>query len=485
MQYIPTIGLEVHAQLKTASKIFCSCTTKFGSEPNTQICPVCLGMPGVLPVFNRKVVELAIKAALAVNCAISPFSVFARKNYFYPDLPKGYQISQFEQPLAENGYIDVKVNGSLKSIRIRRIHLEEDAGKSIHPEERDGGNESRLDVNRCGVPLIEIVTEPDIGSPAEAYEYLTVIKKILQYLDVSDCNMEEGSLRCDANVSVRPPDSGELGVKTELKNLNSFRFVEKAVAYEINRQVKALENGDQIRLETYGWNATNNTNYLMRTKEESDDYRYFPEPDLVPLKVSREEVNDIKKSLPELPRAKKDRFIKQYGISEENASVLTSTRYLARYYEDTVKAGADYKKAANWILSETLSVLKEKQLLISDLKTGPDDLSGLLKLIDSNVISGKIAKSVFIEMTESGEKAEEIVKRKGLVQISDPESIKKVIDNALNANPNEVNAYISGKDKLIGFFIGRVMKETGGKVNPGMVNKIIKEKLDDLRKNNA
>jgi len=481
MNYNPTIGLEVHVQLKTASKIFCSCSTSFGSEPNSQVCPVCLGMPGVLPVLNKHVVDLALKAALALNCTVSPVSIFARKNYFYPDLPKGYQISQFENPLAEKGWLEIPDNGSMKRISITRVHLEEDAGKLLHPEGKIDISESRIDINRCGVPLIEIVTEPEISSPQEAYDFLTHLKQTLQYLDVSDCNMEEGSLRCDANVSIKPEDFDKLGTKTELKNLNSFRFVEKALAHEIVRQQEILENGGTVLQQTFAWDAVKNSTVLMRTKEESDDYRYFSEPDLIPLQIAREWIADARESIPELPGAKKKRFIKQYGIPEKNVEILTATRELADYFENTAAEGADSAKAANWILSEVLGILNDKKISISAFPVTPKSLAGLLTLIENGTISGKIAKNVFLDMVETGNPAEKIIERNGLRQITDRREVEKIVDTILQQHTRDVQAYFEGKVKVFGFFVGQVMRNTGGKANPRLVNTILREKLDELK----
>lgn len=481
MHYIPTIGLEVHVQLKTKSKIFCTCANAYGKEQNTDVCPVCLGLPGVLPVVNKTAIELAYTTAIALNCTVYPVSIFARKNYFYPDLPKGYQISQFEEPLSRNGNLDIPVNGSWKKIGITRIHLEEDAGKSVHPEGRESVNESRIDINRCGIPLIEIVSEPEIDSPAEAFEYLKRLKQTLLYIGVSDCNMEEGSLRCDANVSVRPENKVELGVKTELKNLNSFRYVEKALEYEIERQIAVLTNGKTIQQQTLAWDAAADTIVLMRSKEGSDDYRYFPEPDLIPVIVDEDWLNTIKNGMPEMPRAKKERFVKQFGIPEKNAEVLTSTRELADYFEEAAKNAREYKKLSNWILSEVLMVLNKKKITIKDFSVPPKDVAGLLDLIERSTISGKIAKEVFQEMVDTGNHPNDIIKKNGLEQISDTASLDKVIDDVLNSHNKETTEYLNGKEKLFGFFIGQIMKNTQGKANPGVVNAMLRDKLSSLR----
>ena len=481
MNYIPTIGLEVHVQLRTESKIFCTCANAFGKEQNTTVCPVCLGLPGVLPVVNKAAIELAYKTAIALNCTVYPVSIFARKNYFYPDLPKGYQISQFEEPLSRNGNLDILVNGSRKKIGITRIHLEEDAGKSVHPEGREAVNESRIDINRCGIPLIEIVSEPDIESPAEAFEYLKRLKQALLYLGVSDCNMEEGSLRCDANVSVRLENTVELGVKTEIKNLNSFRYVEKAIEYEIDRQITLLTNGETIQQQTLAWDAAANTIVLMRTKEGSDDYRYFPEPDLIPVIVDEDWLQTIKNSIPELPRAKKERFVKQFSIPEKNAEVLTSTRELADYFEEAAIYTQEYKKLSNWILSEVLMVLNEKKITIKVFSLPPKNVAKLLELIEKGTISGKIAKEVFQEMVETGNHPNDIIKEKGLEQISDSASLDKVVDDVLTRHKIETTEYLNGKDKLFGFFIGQIMKATKGKANPEVVTIMLREKLRSLQ----
>ncbi len=481
MHYIPTIGLEVHVQLKTKSKIFCTCANAYGKEQNTDVCPVCLGLPGVLPVVNKTAIELAYTTAIALNCTVYPVSIFARKNYFYPDLPKGYQISQFEEPLSKNGNLDIPVNGSWKKIGITRIHLEEDAGKSVHPEGRESVNESRIDINRCGIPLIEIVSEPEIDSPAEAFEYLKRLKQTLLYIGVSDCNMEEGSLRCDANVSVRPENKVELGVKTELKNLNSFRYVEKALEYEIERQIAVLTNGKTIQQQTLAWDAAADTIVLMRSKEGSDDYRYFSEPDLIPVIVDEDWLNTIKNGMPEMPRAKKERFVKQFGIPEKNAEVLTSTRELADYFEEAAKNAREYKKLSNWILSEVLMVLNKKKITIKDFSVPPKDVAGLLDLIERSTISGKIAKEVFQEMVDTGNHPNDIIKKNCLEQISDTASLDKVIDDVLNGHNKETTEYLNGKEKLFGFFIGQIMKNTQGKANPGVVNAMLRDKLSSLR----
>ena len=475
MEYEAVIGLEVHAQLLTKSKIFCGCSAAFGAEPNTHTCPVCMGMPGSLPVLNRKVVEFAIKMALATNCKIAPYSLFARKNYFYPDLPKGYQISQYELPLATNGYIEIPTeDGGKKRVGITRIHMEEDAGKLFHDE---NGPFSYVDFNRTGVPLLEIVSEPDIRTPKEAADYLRVLRAILQYLEICDGNMEEGSLRCDANVSIRPAGVQTLGTRTEVKNMNSFRNVERALAYEIERQKKVLEEGKEVVQETRLWDPHKGVTYAMRGKEEAHDYRYFPDPDLVPLTISSEWVEEVKRGLPELPLERKDRFVSQYKIPEYDAGVITSSKALADYYEECVKIFPEPKQVSNWIMSELLRLLKEDDREVEDCPLAPQQLAEMLGLIKDGTISGKIAKTVFEQMYKTGKGARQIVQEQGLVQITDESALNKVVEDVLQAHPQEVEAYKKGKEKLLGFFVGQVMKATQGKANPKLVNEILKEKL--------
>jgi len=474
LKYEVVIGLEVHAQLKTASKIFCGCSTKFGAAPNTQTCPICLGMPGVLPVLNRRVLEMAVKAGLAFHCQISPYSRFARKNYFYPDLPKGYQISQYELPLCEHGFLEVAVNDRIKRIGIRRIHMEEDAGKNLH-EGLEAA--SHVDLNRAGVPLLEIVTEPDIRSVDEAVAYLRALRDILIYLDVCDGNMEEGSLRCEPNLSLRPVGQKEFGTRVELKNINSFRFVQKAMEYELRRQEKVLREGGRVVQETRLWNTEKEITVVMRGKEEAHDYRYFPEPDLVPLIISQELIEEVRKTLPELPDAKRDRFVREYGIPVYDAEVLTTSKDLAHYFEACVEAYPQPKTASNWIMTELLRELKNSGHEIVDCPIPPARLAGLLKMIDNGTISGKIAKTVFEEMYRTGRPAEEIVKEKGLIQISDEGALEALIDEVLQSHPNERESYRQGKSQLLGFFVGQVMKRSQGKANPGKVNELLKRKL--------
>ena len=476
MKYEAVIGLEVHAQLLTDSKIFCSCSTKFGAPPNTHVCPICMGMPGVLPVLNKKVLEYALKMALATHCKIAPYSVFARKNYFYPDLPKGYQISQYELPLAEDGYIEIEVDGKKKRIGITRIHMEEDAGKLIHDPYRPL---SYVDFNRTGVPLIEIVSKPDIRTPEEAVAYLKMLRSILRYLEICDGNMEEGSLRCDANISLRPLGSSEFGVKTELKNMNSFRHVERALSYEIERQKSILESGGRIVQETRLWDETKGITRSMRGKEEAHDYRYFPDPDLVPIVINKDWIEEIKRGLPELPSEKKRRFISQYNLPPYDAEVLTSSKSLSEYFEETLKEYNRPKVVSNWIMSELLRQLNKDKKEVTECLIRPKDLAGLLKMIEEGTISGKIAKSVFEEMYMTGKTAKEIVKEKGLVQITDETALRGMAKGILDRYPNQVKEYKGGKKKLLGFFIGQIMKETKGKANPQLVNKIFKELLDE------
>lgn len=471
------IGLEVHAQLLTQSKMFCSCSTKFGATPNTQTCPICQGMPGVLPVINKRAVEFALRTALALGCKIAPFCRFARKNYFYPDLPKNYQISQYEQPLDEEGSLAIELNGQNKNIGITRVHLEEDAGKLVHAGAFEAAEQSYVDFNRCGVPLMEIVSEPDIRSPEEAAEYLRTLRTILQYLEVCDGNMEEGSLRCDANVSIRPLGVKELGVKAELKNMNSFRFVQKALEYEVNRQIKTVERGERIRQETRLWDTASGTTISMRSKEEAHDYRYFPEPDLVPLAISPQWIEDVHRHLPELPYERKERLAKQYGLPPYDAGVLTSSKALAEYYEDCVKLYNNPKALSNWIMGDILRELKAVEHEIDECPISSCNLAEMVRLIDEGVISGKIAKTVFEEMWKSKKAPQAIVKEKGLVQITDETALEKAVEEALKQNPSVVEDYRGGKEKALGFLVGAVMKATKGKANPALVNKILLDKL--------
>lgn len=477
MNFEAVIGLEVHVQLATNSKIFCNCSTKFGSQPNSNVCPVCLGMPGVLPVLNKKVVEYTTKAGLALNCKINKKSIFARKNYFYPDLPKGYQISQYELPICENGYIDIHINGKSKRVGITRIHMEEDAGKSIHGENLGDSYSSFIDLNRAGIPLMEIVSEPDMRSGEEAKEYLQKLKTILEYIEVSDCNMEEGSLRCDANISVRPIGQKEFGTKTEIKNMNSFKNVQKAIDYEIKRQIKVINEGGKIIQETRLWDPEKNATISMRNKEEAHDYRYFPDPDLVPLSLDDEFIENIKRTLPILPDELKEKFIKEYGLPEYDASVLTSVKSYATFFEETVRISNNPKKVSNWIMSELLRVVNDKGCDIFDAGLSPENLAEIITLIDSGKISGKIAKDVFEEVIETGKKPSAIIEQKGLVQISDDKELESIIKRIIENSPKETERFKNGEQKLMGFFVGQVMKETKGKANPKLVNEIINKLL--------
>jgi aspartyl-tRNA(Asn)/glutamyl-tRNA(Gln) amidotransferase subunit B len=474
MKFEPVIGLEVHAQLKTRSKIFCGCSTEFGAEPNTHVCPVCLGMPGVLPVLNKKVVEYALRMAIATHCRISPESRFARKNYFYPDLPKGYQISQYELPIALGGHINIELDGHAKRIGITRIHMEEDAGKLLHDPDQSF---SRVDLNRTGIPLIEIVSEPDMRSPEEAGAYLRKLHAILRYLDICDGNMEEGSFRCDANVSIRPAGTAPFGTRTELKNLNSFKHVEKAIAYEINRQKDVLMDGGQIFQETLLWNPDRGLTTSMRSKEEAHDYRYFPDPDLLPLTVDNDWIQQITQYLPELPDAKQKRFVTAYGLPAYDAKVLTTSRELADYFESCLVDYDNPKQVSNWIMGSLLALLNTEGKDIQQSPISPLALSGLLKLIDAHVISGKIAKTVFDDMARTGKPPETIVQEKGLVQVTDASAIEQIVLKVLANNPKEVADYRNGKEKVFGFFVGQVMRETKGKANPQQVNEILKIQL--------
>ncbi len=474
MEYEAVIGLEVHAQLLTASKIFCGCAATFGGAPNTQVCPVCLGMPGSLPVLNRQAVACALKMALATNCRVSEESIFARKNYFYPDLPKGYQISQYERPLAEHGHLTIRVNGAARRIGITRIHLEEDAGKLIHSEARPV---SFVDFNRTGVPLIEIVSEPDLRTPDEAVEYLKALRNILLYLEICDGNLEEGSFRCDANVSLRPSGAAALGTKTELKNMNSFRFVKAALEYEIKRQRAMLAAGREIVQETRLWDASQNQTVSMRGKEEAHDYRYFPDPDLVPVKIAPEWLDALRQNLPELPVARHQRFQRDYDLPEYDAEVLTSDKALADYFEETVQEFPHPKKVSNWIMVELLRELKKGEAGIASCRVNPVALGRLLALVETGTISGKLAKTVFEEMLVTGQDPEAIVKERGLAQISDAEMLLPLAQEIIDANPKEAADYRAGKTKVMGFFVGQLMKKTQGQANPQLANELFKRLL--------
>ncbi len=480
MTYEPVIGLEIHAQLTTQSKMFCGCSTKFEQAPNSSICPVCLGLPGVLPVVNKKAVEYGMLTALALNCRIVPHNIFARKNYFYPDLPKGYQVSQYEQPLAQKGFVQLEINGRSQRIGINRVHLEEDAGKLLHQNSKDN-KVSWVDFNRTGIPLMEIVSEPDIFSAEAAKAFMVKLRDIMAYIGVCDCNMEEGSLRCDANVSIRRVGEKELGVKAEVKNMNSFRFLQRALEYEIERQVAELEAGGRIIQETRLWDEAKGITVSMRSKEEAHDYRYFPEPDLVPVMVEEGWVERLSKTLPELPDEKRTRFISQYQLPAYDAGVLTSSRELADYFENCAKLFAEYKMLSNWIMGELLRELKQQGVDIKRCPVNPENLANMLKLIQQGVISGKIAKQVFEEMYRTGATAQDIVKAKGLEQITDTQQILSIIDQVIQQNPDSVAAYKAGKTRIIGFLIGQVMQLSRGKANPQVLNKLLADRLKDQK----
>ncbi|ABB14382.1 Asp-tRNA(Asn)/Glu-tRNA(Gln) amidotransferase subunit GatB [Carboxydothermus hydrogenoformans] len=479
-EYEAVIGLEVHVELKTNTKIFCNCSTEFGGDPNSHVCPVCLGLPGVLPVLNKKVVDYAIKAALALNCEVAEYCKFDRKNYYYPDLPKNYQISQYDLPLAKNGYLEIEVDGQVKRIGITRIHMEEDAGKLVHQGNLAVTPYSLVDYNRTGVPLIEIVSAPDIRTPEEARLYLEKLKAIIQYTGISDCRMEEGSLRCDANVSVRPKGQKEFGTKTEIKNMNSFKALQKALEYEIARQIEILEEGGRIIQETRMWDESRQVTLSMRSKEEAHDYRYFPEPDLPPVVIDREWLEEIRATLPELPDARKKRFVEQYGLTPYDAHVLTLTRELADYYEEAAKGYSNPKAVANWVINELLRLLNAAGKEITECPIKPEQITKMLELLDKGTISGKIAKTVFEEMFSSGKDPEVIVKEKGLVQITDLGELEAVVDKVIAANPKAVEDYKNGKEKALGFLVGQIMKETRGRANPEAVNQLLRDKLAKL-----
>lgn len=478
-QYEAVIGLEVHAELKTKSKIFCSCSTAFGSEPNTNVCPVCLGLPGSLPVLNTLAAEYSLKTALALNCRISRFSKFDRKNYFYPDLPKNYQISQYDLPLAEHGFLDIEVDGRPRRIGITRLHLEEDAGKLVHQGGMNLANSSYslVDLNRAGVPLMEIVSEPDLRSPDEARAYLEALKGILEYLAVSDCKMEEGSLRCDANVSVRRKGTSILGTKTEIKNMNSFKSLVRALSYEIERQIEVLEEGGRVVQETRAFDESRGITVAMRTKEEADDYRYFPEPDLVPLEIDEKWLKELKASLPELPAERRRRLVETCGLPEYDALVITNSKSLADYFDETVQLYPKAKTVSNWLMGELLRLVNAAGITVDEAKVRPRDLVELLQLIDRGVVNLSAAKEVFAEMFNTGHGAETVVKEKGLEQLSDENELQKIVAGVIAQNPRSVADFQAGKDKALGFLMGQVMKATGGKANPQLVSELLRQKL--------
>ena len=474
--YEIVMGLEVHAELSTKTKIFCSCPTEFGGEPNTHTCPICMAMPGTLPVLNEKVVEYAVKAGLATNCEISRDSKNDRKNYFYPDLPKSYQISQFDKPLCEHGYVEIEdENGEKKKIRLTRIHIEEDAGKLNHNE---FGGGSLVDLNRAGVPLIEIVSEPDLRSAKEAEEYLRKLKSILEYIEVSDCKMQEGSLRADVNVSVRKKGATEFGTRTEMKNMNSFRSIVRAIEYEADRQIDVLEEGGIIEQETLRWDDVSGRTFSMRDKEDAQDYRYFPDPDLVAIRLSEEYIENIKNSLPELPESRKARYISEFGLSEKDSNLLTASKYLSNLFEEAEKICKNAKAVANWLLSDISKILNEKELETDQIPFTAEELAKMITLIDKGTISSAIGKKVILELFENPKDPEEIIKEKGWIQISDEGAIKKVVMKILEANPQSVADFKAGKDKALGFLVGQAMKETKGKANPQMLNKMFLEELN-------
>lgn len=478
MKYESVIGLEVHAELSTATKIYCSCANKFGQDVNTNTCPICTGMPGTLPVLNKQVVEYAIKAGLALNCDITPYGKQDRKNYFYPDLPKAYQISQFDLPLCTNGYVDINVDGEVKRIGITRIHIEEDAGKLVHDAYTDS---SLVDYNRCGVPLIEIVSEPDIRSAKEARVYLETLKSILSYIGVSDCKMEEGSLRCDINVSLRPEGQSEFGTRTEMKNVSTFSGGERAIEYEIGRQTEILGNGGTIDQETRRWDDALGQNVLLRSKEEAHDYRYFPEPDLMPIEVSNEWVERVRAELPELPAVKKERYMTELELSDYEASIITDNKEMASFYEDCLAKGGNPKTVCNWVLGDISKVLNESEKAFSDIPFEPSQLVELLDLIGKNTISNSAGKKVLDEMFKTGEAPSKLVDKLGLAQISDTGALEALVDEIIAANPQSIEDYKAGRDRALGFLMGQCMKASKGKGNPQILNKMIKEKLDSYK----
>ena len=473
-EYEVVIGLEVHAELATNTKMYCNCSTEFGADPNTHCCPICTGMPGVLPVLNKKVVEYAVKAGLATNCEISRFSKQDRKNYFYPDLPKAFQTSQYDLPLCEHGHLEFDVNGTKKKVGITRIHIEEDAGKLIHDAYTGA---TLVDMNRCAVPLIEIVSEPDIRSADEAVGYMQTLKSILEYLEVSDCKMQEGSLRCDVNLSVREKGSTTFGTRTETKNLNSFKSIKDSIEFETKRQIEELENGGVIYQETRRFDDAKGIGYAMRTKEDANDYRYFPEPDLAPIVLSEEYIENIKNNLPEMPHVKKERYVTEYALPEYDADILTSSKHTANFFEEATKICNNPKAVSNWLMVDFTKKLNDAEIEITDCKITPENLAHLIMLIDKGTISSKIAKKVFDEMFETGKDANKIVEDNGMVQMSDEGAIKEIVEKVVENNPKSIEDYKAGKDRALGFLVGQVMKETHGKANPGVVNKLLLEIL--------
>ena len=484
-QYEAVIGLETHCQLNTDTKVFCNCSTEFGVPPNQNVCPICMGMPGVLPVLNQKVLEYAVKAGLALNCEIATFSKFDRKQYFYPDLPKNYQISQYDLPIAEHGWLEIELidaegNPMRKRIGITRLHMEEDAGKLVHAgsDRLSGSTYSLVDFNRTGVPLVEIVSEPDMRSGQEAAEYAQELRRILLYLGVSDGNMQEGSLRCDVNISVRPFGQQEFGTKVEIKNMNSFNAIQRAIEYEIERQIAALEAGERIVMETRLWEEGSQRTISMRIKEGSSDYRYFPEPDLAPIEVMSEQLEEWRSRLPELAAQKRHRYENEFGLSAYDARVLTDERVVAEYFEAAIAAGANSKQAANWIMGDIAAYLNNKKLSINEIALKPTTLAELVALIEDGTISGKIAKDILPELLTKGGSAKELVESKGLIQISDTSALEAIIDQVVAANPKELEQYRNGKTKLLGFFVGQVIKQTGGRADPKLTNQLLAKKLN-------
>ena len=478
MKYTTVIGLEVHSELKTKSKAFCSCSTEFGGEPNTHVCPVCLGMPGALPVLNKQVVEFAIRAGLALDCEIKKFNKFDRKNYFYPDLSKNYQISQFDKPICEGGHIDIEVDGQTKRVGITRIHMEEDAGKLVHSGATiKTSDSSAVDYNRAGVPLIEIVSEPDMRSAAEARAYMEKLKAILEYTDVSDCKMQEGSLRCDANISVMPEGATEFGTRAEIKNLNSFRALERAIEYEIQRQIQLVEDGGTVVQETRTWDDGKGMTLSMRSKEEAHDYRYFPEPDLVPVEIDDAWIARVKSELPELPAARKARLMQEKGLVDYDAENIVSTKAMAEYFDEAAKHTEDSKGIANWLLGDVSAYLNSENIAIEEFPITPANLGEMVNLINKGVLSSKLAKKVFAEMLKTGKTPQALVKELGLEQISDEGAIVKIVEETLAENPQSIIDYKAGKDRALGFLVGQIMKKSRGKANPEMVNNLLKERM--------